>query len=306
MINFAMIFLGLTAGFLCRRLKAFPGSSAQSFNAFVIYLSLPAVIFSQVPVLLKNMSFEGLWWVPTSMPWMMLGLSFLFFHFLGKKLGWSMPLRGALILTGGLANTSFVGFPLLEAIMGPSAIPVGILVDQPGSFLALSTLGIVIAASYSGNKVTPQLIAKRVLTFPPLICLVLSFFWFLAGSPGHGAMQPLFDKVGLTLVPLALFAVGFQLRFEIPVLRRRWQPLAWGLGFKLLLIPMLFFVLYFKLLKSHDFATHVTWLESAMAPMITAAVVASEFHLDSEMSNLMVGIGIPLSVLTVTMWSWCL
>ena len=71
-------------------------------------------------------------------------------------------------------------------------------------------------------------------------------------------------------------------------------------------MPALFFILYFKVLKSHDFATHVTWLESAMAPMITAAVVASEFHLDSEVSNLMVGLGIPLSLLTVTLWSWCL
>ena len=203
MINFIVIFLCLGAGHLCRTVKAFPGSSAQSFNAFVIYLSLPAVIFAQVPALLQSMSFQGLWWIPTSMPWMMILLSFLFFHYLGKKMGWSMPLRGALILTAGLGNTSFVGFPLLEAIIGPSAIPVGILVDQPGSFLALSTVGIVIAASYSGNKVTPQLILRRVLTFPPFVSLVLAGIWYLVGSPGYTELKPLFEKIGATLVPLA-------------------------------------------------------------------------------------------------------
>jgi len=47
-----------------------------------------------------------------------------------------------------------------------------------------------------------------------------------------------------------------------------------------------------------DFA-RIAILESAMATMITSAVVAGEFNLDSELANLMVGLSIALSLITV-------
>jgi predicted permease len=41
-----------------------------------------------------------------------------------------------------------------------------------------------------------------------------------------------------------------------------------------------------------------------MATMITSAVVAAEFNLDTEIANLMVGIGIPISLITVPLWHY--
>lgn len=52
--------------------------------------------------------------------------------------------------------------------------------------------------------------------------------------------------------------------------------------------------------------TQVIVLESATATMITAAVAANEFNLDSEISNLMVGLSIPLSLITVPLWKYFL
>ena len=40
--------------------------------------------------------------------------------------------------------------------------------------------------------------------------------------------------------------------------------------------------------------------------MITAAVVAREMDLDGDLAQLLVGIGIPLSFVTVTCWWWFL
>lgn len=303
MMNFVVIFICLISGFLCKRIKTFPASTAQALNAFVIYLSLPALILAQIPKLLAGMSFEGFWWLPVSMAWLNFALSFLFFSLLGRKMNWSHPKAGALILTAGLGNTSFVGFPLLEALIGPHAIPIGILVDQPGTFLVLSTLGIVVAAYYSGTTVTIRTVMRRVLTFPPFLSLLVAVLWSLGGSPGFTFLSPAFEKVSATLVPLALFAVGFQLKLDFHSLQRRWMPLTAGLVFKLCLMPIVFAIFYMKILDGNDLSTRVTVLESAMAPMITSAVVASEFNLDSELANLMVGIGIPISILTVSIWS---
>lgn len=304
--NFFVIFVSMLAGVPCRHVRNFPANSAQALNSFIIYLSLPALVLSQVPPLLATFTFRGGWWVPVSMAWIAFGLSFFFFTFIGKKLNWSKAKVGALILTAGLGNTSFVGLPMLEAIIGPQAIATGILIDQAGSFLVLSIFGIFVAALYSGSKVSPRFIAKRVLTFPPFIALAFSVVWVLSGLSGLEQLTPAFSKIASTLVPLALFSVGFQLRFDLKVLKRRWNPLLIGLCFKLFLTPLLLSFFFIKILNGNDLITQVTVLEAAMASMITSAVVATEFHLDSEIANLMVGVSIPLSLVSVPLWNYFL
>lgn len=306
MSNFLVIFSCMIAGIICKNIRNFPANSAQALNSFIIHLSFPALVLSQLPPLIATMNFNEQLLLPISLAWIGFVLSFIFFTFIGKKLKWSPAKTGALILTAGLGNTSFVGFPILEAIIGPQAIPIGILVDQPGSFLVVSTLGIFVAALFSGAKPSLSFIAKRVLTFPPFIALILSIVWTLSGYRGADILNPAFVKIASTLVPLALFSVGFQLRFDLKVLKKRWIPLALGLSFKLLLTPLIFSFLYIKILNGSDLMTQVIVLEAAMASMITSAVVATEFHLDSEIANLMVGIGIPLSLITVPLWNYFL
>lgn len=308
MTNFILIFVCLLAGMIGKSIKKFPNSSHHALNSFIIYLSFPSLIFSQTPKLLMNMDYSGKWWLPMSMAWLSFILSYFTIHFLGKKMNWSSRTIGALILTVGLGNTSFVGFPLLEALIGPQAISIGILVDQPGSFLVLSTLGIIIAASSSGESTSFKYIIKRIFSFPPFIALFLSFCWFVFRGQNHAAdlmiLTPFFEKIAVTLVPLALFAVGFQLNVKKDILKKRWKILTVGIFLKLIIFPAFFLFFYTKILNGADIVTHVIVLESAMATMITSAVVANEFNLDSELANLMVGATIPLSLLSVPLWNY--
>jgi predicted permease len=39
-----------------------------------------------------------------------------------------------------------------------------------------------------------------------------------------------------------------------------------------------------------------------MAPMITGSIIAAEYDLDGDLAALMVGVGIPLSFLTLPIW----
>ena len=61
-------------------------------------------------------------------------------------------------------------------------------------------------------------------------------------------------------------------------------------------------LLFSMLLSIEGQSLRVLVLEAAMAPMITGAIVATEFDLDSELAQAMVGLGIPLSLLTVPAW----
>ena len=307
--NFVLIFVCLVVGGILRTTGKFPSTAPKAFNAFVIWVSLPAVILIQIPALLSTVHVDAQMLVPVTMAWILFLVSCLFFYLLGRALRWSRTEIGALTLTGGLGNTSFVGFPILESLYGPEGLRVGVLVDQPGTFLVLSTLGLVVASVYSpvvGRRLEARAIALNILKFPPFVALLVAIVWSLSGTyPTGGTLAVVLERFSQTLVPLALVAVGFQLRFSSAVLRRRAGQLAWGLGFKLALAP-LFFVLLYRLVGADPHLAKITVLEAAMAPMITASVVAEESGLDAEIASLMVGVGIPLSLLTVYAWHFLL
>jgi predicted permease len=53
-----------------------------------------------------------------------------------RAMGLPRATTGCVILVGGLANTSFIGIPMIEAFYGPEWMSVGIVVDQLGYWRA--------------------------------------------------------------------------------------------------------------------------------------------------------------------------
>ena len=109
-------------------------------------------------------------------------------------------------------------------------------------------------------------------------------------------------RIGDTLAPLALIAVGMQLR--LVALREHVRPLCLGLGYKLMLCPALVIGLLWLIDASADMSSRVTVIEAAMPPMIGAAVVASRANLAPKLVALMIGLGVPIGLSTSPLWHW--
>ena len=304
MANLAVIFVCLAAGMLLRRAGRFSDAAPSVLGTFVVHVSLPALVLAQVPPLLATASLDRDVLVPISMPWLAFAIAFGALTTIGRRVGWSRSAVGTLVLTVGLGNTSFVGYPLIESLLGSPALRFAVLVDQPGSFLVLSTLGVAAGTWFAGGRAGARVMLRRIVSFPPFVALVVAVLWGASGlyRPGT-AIGEMFDKLAATLVPVALVTVGAQLRVDPALLRARWRPLALGLALKLLVLPALFFVFYVHVLSLRGLAVQVTVLQSAMSPMITSAVLAAELGLDMELAGLMLGVGIPLSLVTVPLWN---
>jgi predicted permease len=139
---FLVIGFGLILGYLLRRSGHLPVGASRVLNAFVISIALPGVVLSQLPPFFRGLMAgrEGrelsFLFLPL-LPWLIFGAAILFFRWVYQR-GWIRRDQfGLLVLSGGLGNTSFVGLPLLEALLGPTSIPLGILLDQLGKFLVL-------------------------------------------------------------------------------------------------------------------------------------------------------------------------
>ena len=81
-----------------------------------------------------------------------------------------------------------------------------------------------------------------------------------------------------------------------------WLPVTLGLGWKLALAPLVMLGIG-GALGMHGLLLTITVLQAAMAPMISAAILADQHDLEPDLANAILGIGILLSLLTVPLWN---
>jgi predicted permease len=287
-----LVLLMFIAGGLLKRLGIFSETAADALNRFVVYVSLPALVLHSVPQLQWDRSLLVL----VIVPWATLVLGVLASWLAARIWKFSRPVLGALLLCAPLGNTSFLGLPLLSALRGTDAVRYGLLYDQAGSFLILSTYGLIVIARYSGEAPpTAAGLVRRVVTFPPFVALVIA----LLPIPIPEALDSAFARIGDTLVPLAMFAVGMRLRLQPPAERAAlWS----GLAIKMLLLPVCTFAGLYAI-GSRGLAAEVAILESAMPPMLTAAALASVAGLAPELCAALAGYGIVFAFLLVPLWA---
>lgn len=300
MDNITLLFLCMIIGVALQFVKAFPANSYTVLNQFVIYISLPALALFYIP----KIEIGSHLLYPLGIAWIGFALAYLFFTTLGAIFGWSRKLIGCLILLGGLGNTAFVGFPVIEALYGKEGLQTAIIVDQPGTFMVMATLGIIVAVLYSKGKPNAKYIAAKILLFPPFVAFCISIVMNVLHFDFTENWQSVFQKLGATVTPIAMVAVGLQLKLDRR--SRHFNFLVLGLFFKLMITPAFFYLLYKTICKQNGLMIDVSITESAMAPMITASVLAANYGLKPKLSSMMIGVGIPLSFLTLAFWHWIL
>lgn len=281
----------LALGALVARFARPPPGLADALNWWVINVALPALVLSIVP----RLTLSAELWYPAVAMWLVFAGGWTFFAAVGRAAGWSGARVGALTLTCGLGNSAFIGLPLIEALRGREALPVAAIADQAGVFLSLAIGGSLVAAVYSGGHVSVGAVVRRILRFPPFIALVAGLVLGATGG-APAAIEPVVTRLGDTLVPLALFSVGLQLRLRLAAGQA--APVGLALGWKLALAPLLVW-LAGRAAGIEAGVLDVTVLQAAMAPMISGAILAQQHHLEPALAHAVLGLGILLSFLTV-------
>lgn len=281
-------------GMALRQWNRVPENAHLSINGFIIHVSLPALTLLQIHSVVLNPALL----YAVLMPWLLFAGSTVLFLLVGRALRLPRNTIGALIVVGGLGNTSFIGLPMIEAFYGPGGLPTGIIIDQLGSYLVLSTAGIVLIASFSQGAISAREIGRRILTFPPLLALVLALALIPYDYPSWAVS--VLTRLATTLAPLALVSVGMQ--FRLGALAGNRTPLALGLSYKLVLGPVLILLLYAGALGLRGGVAQVTLFEAGMAPMIGGSIVAIQYGLNPPLVSLTVGVGTVLSFLTLPVW----
>lgn len=297
--NYALILGYMAIGLLLRLVPAMPADSARVLNAYVLNVALPALVLLKIP----ELHFTAQLWLPILTPWLLLVMVAVLTLLVGKFLNWSRDVIVALLIVLPLGNTSFLGFPMVEAFWGSDRMSVAIIYDQLGSFIALATYSTILASVYGHQEKTLQgrAIIKKVLTSPPLLALLLALLMRQTSYPPLATQ--LLSNVAATLVPVVMIAVGFSLRFRLSA--DELKPLAFGLLVTLALMPLMAYAIASSANIEPSLRQTVVFM-AAMPPMISAGAIAIMAGLAPRLASALVGFGVLLSFITLPVVYWLL
>ena len=293
-----LLFTCLLLGIAVARWAKPPAGIVPGINWWVINVALPSLVLALIP----KIRFDPQLWFPVAAMFLTFGGSWLMFAVLGAWLGWSRQRIGGLVLVCGLGNTSFMGYPMMQALHGKEGLAIAVVADQLGCFPLLASAGVLVASLYAGRRPQAGLIVKRILSFPPFIALVIGVLvGVLGGWPDM--VDAVLTPLGATLTPLALFSVGLQ--FKLHPGDGQIKVVGWALAWKLLLAPLACWLLGITA-GVQGLTLTVGVLQAAMAPMISAAILADEYELEPTLANTVLGAGIVLSLATIPLGNWLL
>ncbi len=262
-------------------------------NTYVISIAVPSLVLDVVP----KLELDPALFVLAAVPWVAFGVSAIVWQVAARLSSIDRRTVGGMTLVTGLGNTAFLGYPVVSAIHGTAGLELAVIVDQPGTFLAFATLGVLVAQTASGTG-RPNLgeVFRRVMTFPPFVALLAAVIMGAMDRSLPTALAGPVAMLGRSVAPVAMLALGLQLRLRYADLFDRWAWLA--LATKMLAVPALAHGV-FRGFDLTALQTSIGTLQMSMPPMVTAGLLAAQYDLDGERALRAVALGLPLSAATV-------
>lgn len=262
---------------------------------FIIYFSLPAIVFSKIYPL--QLDTKILWLI-------LMFMAIIFFNlFLSYCVGKMMRLNRVTLATfmimATFGNTSFIGFSYIDAFYGQDYIVYGVIYDIFGSFLLLVSVGMIIITWGSGRKNSILNISKSIFLFPPMIIFFITIFAKNFEVPKFIIYTS--QNLGSTLVPIAMIAIGMKL--ELKHIFSRLHIVTVAVVLKMLIVPIIILFTFKYFYGVDETWVKVTLIEVAMPPMTMAAVLAIKGGLDEKIAINSLVSGVIVSLFTITLFT---
>lgn len=202
------IFALILTGWIARRANAVGPAAVREVNRLVVYLALPALLFD-----IMAHADPAEIWQPGFVLAFSAGCAAIFALTLGLRLRQGRALADAAIdaLNASYANTGFIGFPLVLAVLGNAAMG-ATLVATIVTVCVLFAVAIVLIESGLQSGARRRDIARRTLRSlvrnPLLVAPALGAAVMVAGVPVPAAVDSYLKLLGGAAAPCALVSLG--------------------------------------------------------------------------------------------------
>ncbi len=243
LITVLPVFGMIVVGYALAKLRIVEETAAQGLTQFVFNLAIPAQLFRTVVSMPEqDASPWGFWFAYFAA----IGINWLVTAFAARRIG-ALSVSGgaAASMATGFGNIALLGMPLALAHFGPPAgVPAGLIISVHAPLLWLAaTLHRELAQPGGGAgwiRIGRELLF-RLATNAIILGLIAAGLWRLT----HLGLHPVPDRMLAMLsdasIPTALVALGLSLSgFR---LKGQWSSMLVLIGFKMVLAPILVFLM---------------------------------------------------------------
>lgn len=261
---------------------------------FIIYFSLPAIVFSKIyPLILDEKIFKLI----------LMFVCFILFNLLvaysiGKIMKLNKQLLATFIIIATFGNTSFIGFSYIDAFYGEEFIVYGLIYDLFGSFLLLVSIGMFIITWGKGRKNSITSVFKNIFFFPPVVVFILTILVKNFEIPNFLLLTS--QTLGSTLVPIAMIAIGMKLELQHIFVKLHIVSVA--ILLKMIIVPIIVLIGFKYFYGINETWVKVTIIEMAMPPMTMATVLIIKGGLDEKVAINSLVLGVLLSLVTISLY----
>ena len=286
-----VIFIGILAGFVCRKLKVLSEEGTATVSNIVVKIILPFYLFSAILNSGSAVDSKGVL--------LTLGLSFGMFLLSGLVALVIVPLlrppagdRGVYLFETMCGNVTYIGIPVCAAVLGGNAAFYGSLLNIPYNLLCFS-LGIWLLAG--------KLPLKKILN-PAFLSGVAAAILYLLRVPVPSVLLDGCAFIGQATSPCAMLVIGSVLG-SVPFkeIFTEWRAIPYVLirlvGLGALMALLLSFIDVDPVLKG------VVILMASMPAATNSTMLCTIYGGNRALSAKLIFLSTALSIVTIPLWA---
>lgn len=293
---FALIF----AGWVARRTGALGPHATTELNRFVVYLALPALLFD----IIVHARWADIW-QPGFIAVFGLSSVLTFAVTVVVRLRRPRHLADVAIdgLNAGYANTGFMGFPLALATLGHAAMAptmIATIITVCAIFaLAIVLIEIGLQAETRRSHLVMK-VGRSLVRNPLLVAPCLGALFAACGLSVPTPVETFLKLLGGAASPCALVALGLFLAAEREAQERDAGSAAVLAGLKLIVHPVIAWVLARVIFGLSPLLTHVAVLLAALPTGTGPFMLAEYYRREAAVTSNVILISTVVSILTVS------
>jgi malate permease and related proteins len=284
------------AGFLL--VKILPPRWPEYLASFLFWVGIPLAIVSFI----RRAELSSNLWVAVLVAWGALLSGFVLASLWYRKV---MPLSEkttqTLILSAGIGNTGFVGFPILLALVDVKYFGWAVVYDLFGTALGGYGLGPVLSGYWQGQSMNGQNLARSLVSNPVL--LSFAFALLTVNVPLPTTLEVTLQIAGPAAIDGSLLLLGMRLGQV-----KRWGSLLEvfpALLIKMLLVPLAVWAILHLFGFSGSILSALV-LQSAMPPAFATLVLAEAYDQDRLLAVTAIAAGMGFLAITLPLWNYVL
>jgi malonate transporter len=293
---FALIF----AGWLARRIGVLGEAATAELNRFVVYLSLPVLLFDIV----AHADWAVVWHPGFVLTYGLSAMAVFAAALVAARLR-RAPLADAAIdgLNVGYGNTGYMGFPLALLAFGPAAM-------APTLLATILTISVVFAGAIVLIEIALQTEARpgrlalqvggSLIRNPLVVAPALGFLVPVFGLAIPAPVDSFLKLMGGAASPCALVALGLFLASGGKTARPPAGPVALLVGLKLIAHPLIAWVLATLVFRLPPTLVHTAVLMAALPTGTGPFMLAEKYERDARITAAVILISTVISVLTIS------